>query len=366
VRTGLVWDERYMWHDPGPGAAVERAGGWIEPGDLMAETPATKRRMRNLVEVAGLLEHLVPVAPRFATEDELLRFHTREHLERVRTLSEGVGGSVGFDAWAGTGTYDIARLAAGGTMAAVDAVLDGTVDACYALVRPPGHHAMAEAGAGFCVFGNVALAVMHARAVRGVGRVAVVDWDVHHGNGTQDAFWTEPDVLALSLHQDRCLLPSGALEETGEGEGAGRTINVPLPAGSGEGAYLDAMARVVEPALRAFRPELIVVACGFDANGFDPLARMLLHSDSFRLMTRSVVALARELCDGRLVLSHEGGYSAAVTPFCGLAVLEELTGHRTSVDDPFAARLREFPGQALESHQRAVIDAAARLADAIG
>ncbi len=222
MRTGLVWDERYMWHDPGPGAAVERAGGWIEPGDLMAETPATKRRMRNLVEVAGLLEHLVPVAPRFATEEELLRFHTREHLERVRTLSEGVGGSVGFDAWAGTGTYDIARLAAGGTMAAVDAVLDGTVEACYALVRPPGHHAMAEAGAGFCVFGNVALAVMHARAVRGVGRVAVVDWDVHHGNGTQDAFWTEPDVLAVSLHQDRCLLPSGGLEETGEGDGAAR------------------------------------------------------------------------------------------------------------------------------------------------
>jgi acetoin utilization deacetylase AcuC-like enzyme len=207
---------------------------------------------------------------------------------------------------------------------------------------------------------------MHARTVRGVGRVAVIDWDVHHGNGTQDAFWTEADVLTISLHQDRCLLPSGALEETGEGDGAGRAINVPLPAGSGEGAYLDAMTRVVEPALRRFGPELIVVACGFDANGFDPLARMLLHSDSFRRMTRSVIALAQELCGGRLVLSHEGGYSAAVTPFCGLAVLEELTGHRTAVEDPFAARLREFPGQALQPHQREVIDAAARLADAIG
>ena len=114
MRTGLVWDERYMWHDPGPGAAVERAGGWIEPGDLLAETPATKRRLRNLVEVAGLMEHLVPVAPRLATEQELLRFHTREHLERVRELSAGVGESVGFDAWVGPGSYDIARLAAGG------------------------------------------------------------------------------------------------------------------------------------------------------------------------------------------------------------------------------------------------------------
>jgi acetoin utilization deacetylase AcuC-like enzyme len=202
---------------------------------------------------------------------------------------------------------------------------------------------------------------MHARAARGVGRVAVLDWDVHHGNGTQDAFYAERDVLTISLHQDRCLLPSGSVGETGEGDGRGRCINVPLPAGSGEGAYLDAMARVVEPALRRFAPELIVVACGFDANGFDPLARMLLHSDSFRLMTRSIVALARELCDGRLVLSHEGGYSAAVTPFCGLAVLEELTGVRTSVEDPFAARLRAFPGQALEAHQRAAVDRAAAL-----
>jgi acetoin utilization deacetylase AcuC-like enzyme len=362
MRTGLVWDERYMWHDPGPGVAVERAGGWIEPGDLMAETPATKRRLRNLVEVSGLMQHLVPVAPRSATEDELLRFHTPGHLERVRTLSDGVGGSVGFDAWVGPGSYDIARLAAGGTIAAVDAVLDGEVEACYALVRPPGHHAMADAGAGFCVFGNVAVAVLHARAGRGVGRVAVLDWDVHHGNGTQDAFWTEGEVLAISLHQDRCLLPSGALEERGEGDGRGRTINVPLPAGSGEGAYLDAMTRVVAPALRRFRPELIVVASGFDANGFDPLARMLLHSDSFRLMTRSVVELAHELCGGRLVLSHEGGYSPGVTPFCGLAVLEELSGRSTPVEDPFAARLREFPGQALEGHQRAVVDAAATLA----
>jgi acetoin utilization deacetylase AcuC-like enzyme len=365
MRTGLVWDERYMWHDPGAGAAVERAGGWIEPGMLMDETPATKRRLRNLVDAAGLLPHLVPIAPRPATVEELLRFHTPEYVERVRTMSEANGGSVGFDAWVGRGSYEIALLSAGGTIAAIDAVLDGDVDTAYALVRPPGHHAMADDGAGFCIFGNVVVGTMHARAVRGIGRVAIVDWDVHHGNGAQDAFWTEPDVLTISLHQDRCLLPSGAVEERGEGAGEGRNINVPLPAGSGEGAYEDAMARVVEPALRRFRPDLIVVACGFDANGFDPLARMLLHSDVFRSMTRRVVGLAAELCDGRIVFSHEGGYSAAVVPFCGLAVLEELSGHRTEVQDPFAARLREFPGQALLAHQREVVDRAAALAEAL-
>ena len=158
---------------------------------------------------------------------------------------------------------------------------------------------MAEAGAGFCVFGNVALAVMHARAVRGLGRVAVVDWDVHHGNGTQDAFWTEPDVLAISLHQDRCLLPSGALEETGEGDGAGRTINVPLPRGVGRGRLprRDGARRRARAARASGRSSSSSPAAS-TPTASTRSARMLLHSDSFRPMTRSVVALARELCDG--------------------------------------------------------------------
>jgi acetoin utilization deacetylase AcuC-like enzyme len=357
-RVGLVWDERSMWHDPGAGGAIERAGGWVEPGEPLAESPATKRRLKNLIDASGMAGHLVALAPRAATEEELLRFHTPEHVELVRTLSDANGGSVGFDAWAGRGSYEIAKLAAGGTITAIDAVLDDRADAVYALVRPCGHHAMAHAGAGFCLFNNVVIGTMHARAARGLGRVAIVDWDVHHGNGTQDAFWDDPDVLTISLHQEGWLLPSGGVEETGGAGAQGANVNVPLPAGSGDGAYRDAFERVVLPALHAFGPELLVIASGFDASGFDPLGRQLLHSGSFRWMTRLVAEAADELCDGRLVLSHEGGYSAAVVPFCGLAVLEELTGHRTEVDDPFAARLRGFPGQELEPHQRAAVDRA--------
>jgi acetoin utilization deacetylase AcuC-like enzyme len=181
----------------------------------------------------------------------------------------------------------------------------------------------------------VAIEAMKAR--HGVGRVAVLDWDVHHGNGTQAIYEARGDVLTISIHQDRCFPPgySGA-EDRGTGAGAGANINIPLPAGSGTDVYLRAMERIVVPALERFRPELIVVACGLDANGLDPLARMLLSSESFRAMTRIIRMAAERLCKGRLVLVHEGGYSEAYVPFCGLAVIEELCGLRTKVIDPVA------------------------------
>ncbi len=180
--------------------------------------------------------------------------------------------------------------------------------------------------------------------MRGVGRVAVVDWDVHHGNGTQAVFWEDASVLAISLHQDG-LYPaqSGSLDESGPAR-RGTTLNVPLPAGSGTGAYLDAVDRVVVPALDAFAPELIVIACGFDAGALDPLGRMLLPAAAFGAMTERLLAAAARICDGRVVASHEGGYSAGHVPFCGLAVIEALSGLSAGVDDPFAY-LAEVPGQ---------------------
>src|SRR4029077_17881701 len=180
--------------------------------------------------------------------------------------------------------------------------------------------------------------IEHARATRGVGRVATVDWDVHHGNGTQQAFYRDPQVLTISIHQAR-LYPrdSGALDERGEGPGVGFNINIPLPPGSGHGAYLAAMERLVGPALRAFGPGRSVVSSVFDGNMYVPLGRMMAYSETFRSMTRTLMAVADELCGGRLVLSHEGGYSPVYVPFCGLAVMEELSGVKTAVDDPMAA-----------------------------
>ena len=361
VATGLVWHERYMWHDTRHAGGPLPAGGWIEP-HVHSENPDTKRRIRNLLDASGLLEQLTHIEPRDATIDEVCRFHTRSYLDTIQALSDDNGGDAGGLTVFGPGSFEIALRSAGGTIAAVDAVLDGTVDNCYALVRPPGHHAIADSGMGFCLLGNVAIAVHHAREARDLARVAVVDWDVHHGNGTQAAFYDDPTVLTISLHQDNCFPPgTGSIDETGSGPGEGFNINLPLPPGSGDGAYQAAFERVVEPALRSFGPDLIVVASGFDASGMDPLGRQLLHSGSYRELTRRMLEVAGECCGGRLVMSHEGGYSPSVVPFCGLAVLEQMSGIRTAVDDPYFALIAGNGGQELQPHQAAVIDQAASL-----
>jgi acetoin utilization deacetylase AcuC-like enzyme len=189
-----------------------------------------------------------------------------------------------------------------------------------------------------------------------------VDWDVHHGNGTQKAFYRRADVLTISIHQDRWYpQDSGAMEERGEGPGTGYNLNLPLPPGSGHGAYLAAVERVILPVLHAYRPELIIVASGFDGSLYDPLGRMMLYSETYRAMTRMLMSAADALCAGRLVLSHEGGYAPIYVPFCGLAVLEALSGTKTAVEDPMATRAASAGGQELQPHQDEVIRRAARL-----
>jgi acetoin utilization deacetylase AcuC-like enzyme len=349
-----------MWHDTGSGASELPSGGWLEPGEH-SENPATKRRLKNLLDATGLTDELLVLAPRPATVDDLLRVHSASYVDRIQELSQGRGGDAGSETPFGNGSFEIAQLAAGGTITAIDAVLERTVANAYALVRPPGHHALPDLGMGFCIFANVAIGVRHAQAMRGIGRVAVVDWDVHHGNGTQAVFWDDPTVLAISLHQDG-LYParSGLLDDTGGPSAAGATLNVPLPAGSGTGAYLAALDQVVMPALEAFAPELIVIACGFDAGALDPLGRMLLPAAAFGEMAARLLAAADRICAGRLVASHEGGYSAGHVPFCALAVIETLSGRSAGIDDPFAY-LAQIPGQEIEPHQQAAVDAAVAL-----
>jgi acetoin utilization deacetylase AcuC-like enzyme len=366
VATGWVFHELYLWHNTWNYGAVFPPDLTLEP-DEHVENPRTKRRFRNLLEVAGVLERLRPIKPRPATEAELGRFHTADYIARIKADSALVhGGDAGRLTPFGRGSYEIACLAAGGTIAAVDAVVDGEVRNAYALVRPPGHHAERDRGLGFCLFGNVAVAVMHARAAHKLGRVAVVDWDVHHGNGTQQAFYEEPDVLTVSIHQDRLFpVKGGGVEENGAGAGTGANINLPLPPGSGTGAYLAAFERVVLPALRRFKPELIVVPCGFDGGGTDPMGRMMMTSELYRRLTRMVMQAADELCGGRLVLSHEGGYAATHVPYCGLAVLEELSGIATGIEDPWLKIMDRWGQQELQPHQEAAIARAAALLSGI-
>ena len=361
MATGFVFHELYLWHNTGNAATFFPSGLTIQPGEHV-ENPETKRRMKNLLEVSGLTEHLINLKPRPATEDELARFHSRDHIAKIRNLSVAGGGDASPLTPFGAGSFEIAKLAAGGAIVALEAVLQGEVTNAYALIRPPGHHAVADLGMGFCLFGNAPIAIHHGRAKHGLGRVAVVDWDVHHGNGTQAAFYDDPETLTISLHADN-LYPanSGGLAERGEGKGFGCNLNIPLPPGCGDGAYLEAMRQVVVPALRRFKPELIVVACGFDASAADPLGRMMVTSDGFRQMTAMVMELADELCAGRLMMTHEGGYSANYVPYCGLAVLEQLTGNLSGIADPFLDHFSNYGQQGLQAHQSQAIDSAASL-----
>jgi acetoin utilization deacetylase AcuC-like enzyme len=360
--TGWVWHERYAWHDARGLMDSAPPEALFEPEPSL-ESGVTKRRFRNLVDASGLLESLVAIDPRPAGDDVLAWIHDTAYIDDVRARSAADGGDAGNWTPFGRGTYDVAALAAGGCIAAADAVVDGRIRNAYALVRPPGHHAGPAGGAGYCVFSNVALTALHLQRERGLERIAIVDWDVHHGNGTQAAFWTDPSVLAISLHQDG-LFPvgSGRREEIGAGEGEGATINVPLPAGSGRAAYLDAFDRVVRPALDRFGADFVLVASGLDASMCDPLGRMNLTSECFGVLTDRVLEAAGELCGGRLVLCHEGGYSSAYVPYCGLAIVERLAGVATGVADPWLDDDRTVAALPLRADESAAVDAAAEIA----
>jgi acetoin utilization deacetylase AcuC-like enzyme len=359
-RTGFVWHERYAWHDGRGLLDTFDHEAWFQPEPSL-DSGETRRRLRNLIDAGGLLAQLTEIAPRALTDDELSVLHPRAYVERIREASAGLGGDAGGSTPFGRWTHESAARAAGGCVAAADAVLDGTVENAYALVRPPGHHAGPDGGCGYCVYNNVALTALHLRAARGLGRVAIVDWDVHHGNGTEAAFWSDPSVLTISLHQED-LFPagSGRVDEIADGT----NVTVPLPAGAGRAAYLAALDRVALPALERFGPDFILVANGLDAGMMDPLGRMNLTSECFALMTGRLLAAAATLCGGRLVLCQEGGYSRTYVPYCGLAMVEFRSGLGTGVVDPWltdARRVRELPLRAHEHDAIAAAVAAHRL-----
>jgi acetoin utilization deacetylase AcuC-like enzyme len=358
-RTGWVWHERYAWHDARGLVDSMPHESLFEPEPSL-DHGRTKRRLRNLIDASGLLGELTEIAPRPAEDDELCMLHDRAYVHRIAAESADRGGDAGGSTPFGRWTYEIAALAAGGALAAADAVLDGQATNAYALVRPPGHHAGPQGGCGYCVFNNVALAAVHLRRTAGLERVAILDWDVHHGNGTQAAFWSDPSVLTISVHQEDLFPPaSGTIDEIGDGAGRGTNINVPLPAGSGRAAYLATMDRVVVPALERFAPQFVLVACGLDASLNDPLGRMNLTSECFGLMTDCIKQAAVRLCGGRLVLCQEGGYSTTYVPYCGLAIAECLSGIKTGVIDPWITDTRHVRQIPLQEHEGRAITAAA-------
>ena len=361
MSTGLVFHERYLWHHTGNHADYVPYGGLVEPLQH-AESPDTKRRIKNLLEVSGLLDELTRIKPRPATKEEILRFHTKKYFEHIQSLNKTISIDAGISAPMGIDSFDIALLSAGGVIEAFDAVINGTVDNAYALIRPPGHHAMPDMAMGFCIFGNAAIAGLHALAKTEIQRIAYVDWDVHHGNGTQAAFYSNPNVLTMSVHQDRNFpTTTGLIEENGEDEGIGYNINIPLPPGSGVGAYEATFERVIVPALYKFKPELIVVPSGFDGGANDPVGRQMMTSEGFGSLTRKLMKAAHDLCEGKIIMTHEGGYSAAAVPFLAHKVIETMAGKDSGIVDPFQNIIGRMGQQELQPHQDNLIKEAEKL-----
>ncbi|MEQ8403106.1 MAG: class II histone deacetylase [Roseitalea porphyridii] len=341
-RTGFFFDERCLWHSGGNYAFLAPVGGLVQPlaAGGLPENPETKRRFRNLIAVTGLAEELELRGAEPAGREDVLRVHPGAYVDEFKRLSDAGGGELGLRTPFGPGGYEIAALSAGLVKAALEAVLRGDLRNAYALSRPPGHHCLPDFPNGFCLLNNIAVAIEAARAAGLAERFAVVDWDVHHGNGTEAIFYERGDVLTISLHQERNYpLDTGEFNARGQGHGLGANLNVPLPPGTGHAGYLMAMERLVLPALSAFRPDVIIVACGFDASGVDPLSRMMAGSHTFGAMTQMVMEAASDLCGDRLVMAHEGGYSELHVPFCGHAVLEAISGSAIRAEDPLGPRI---------------------------
>ncbi|WP_372840338.1 class II histone deacetylase [Phaeovulum sp.] len=340
MKTAFFHDERCLWHGGGNYAFTLPVGGLVQPGGGLPESPETKRRLVNLMRVSGLMAELAEQSAAPASREDLLRVHPATYLDAFKAASDAGGGEMGPRAPFGVGGFEIAALSAGLAKGALFSVLEGRARNAYALARPPGHHCLPAQPMGFCLLANIAVAIRAAQAAGLAQRIAVVDWDVHHGNGTEAIFYEDPDVLTISLHQDHNFpLDTGDAAARGAGAGLGANLNIPLPPGTGHASYLEAVERLVLPALASFRPDAIVIACGFDASAVDPLGRMLASAETFRLMTRALMGAAEALCGGRLVAVHEGGYSEVHVPFCGHAVLEELSASTIHAPDPLAATL---------------------------
>ncbi len=334
----VFWHDDVLRHDTGYGVFEAPPSDLLEFQTQHPESSPRLVNMRALLHNGPVAEHLAWHAGRHATEAELLRFHTADYLHGIEG-ADAQGRRFSGTTLMNTGSLAGLLAAAGTSIAAVEQTLASGRPA-MALVRPPGHHAAPAMADGYCFFNNVAVAAQAARAA-GIERVAIVDWDVHHGNGTQAGFYADPGVLTVSLHMDHGAWgPShpqtGAVDERGEGDAVGYNLNVPLPMGSGDVSYELAFERFVEPLIKAFAPQLLIIANGLDASQFDPNGRQLLTMAGFNSLAIRARRLADQLCEGRLLVVQEGGYNPAYSAFCLHAAVQGFIGRESSLADPLA------------------------------
>jgi acetoin utilization deacetylase AcuC-like enzyme len=304
AKTGYVYDERYLLHDP---------GSWH------AERPDRLRVIQKRLVFSGLLEQLTRLEPYEAPLEWIETLHDPEYIERFRrACQKGLEILDTADCGICPKSFEIARLAAGGVLAACDAVMAGVVTNAFCAVRPPGHHAERSRAMGFCFFNNIALGARYLQQKHGLERIAIVDWDVHHGNGTQHLFETDPTVLYVSLHQDpsTCYPGTGRKTETGQGAGQGFTLNIPMPPRSKNEDYIEVVDDLILPALEAFRPDCLMISAGFDAHREDPLAHMSLTQKGYMVMGALLGSFAKDFCGSRIITVLEGGYNLAVLEEC--------------------------------------------------
>jgi len=315
LKTALIADRRYLNHFAG------------------RRHPERPERVKVMLEMAETLDrsstHLQ--SPREATTDEIALCHDRSYIATIERTAHFEHCDLDPDTHTCADSFKTAMLAAGGVLTAVEAVADGAADNAFAIVRPPGHHALPARAMGFCFFNNVAIAAAYLVRERGLKRVMILDWDLHHGNGTQDIFYESPEVLYASIHQYPFYPGTGAMHEMGTGRGEGYTVNAPVPAGFGDAEYLDIFDQVILPIGRKFSPEFILISSGFDGHFRDPLGELQVTESGFAAMARRLKRLAAECCDGKLVAVLEGGYDLAALAASGKAVIEELG---RSADEP--------------------------------
>jgi acetoin utilization deacetylase AcuC-like enzyme len=305
-------------------------GAHDEPSHV--ERAARLRAIEEALGTSGLREDLIQLAAQPAGETQILAVHERRLLETVRWTATQEPLWLGVDTYTTPGSWEAARMAAGAAIAAVEAVVIGQVSNAFALVRPPGHHATPAQPMGFCLLNNIVIAARHALDTLGVGRIAIVDYDVHHGNGTQDCFYDDGRVFFCSTHASPFYPGTGALSEVGIEDGYGTTLNLPLPFETGDAGFQQLYDDVVLPALRRFGPELILVSAGYDGHWDDPLGPLTASISGYAALTSRLAALAGEICGGRIALVLEGGYSLPALAGGVVASLRALLGRDPGAD----------------------------------